>query len=209
MERICNRCGCTSFHYNRSRMRPECDLCGTPLSDPQQDQQLMQYDRTYSQAMNHLAAGNWEQTIALLQPLLSEYPAEKRLYLAILRAATQDFIDIRMENTTARDTASVSWDKLLRLDGVTAEMLKYAKKKHENHREELDGQKNRILAWIFAASICSIIAGICFGVGNYFIGIVCLGCLVGCLYKVSHSGPIKVIRQLMSAVPDYHNNPFV
>ena len=159
--------------------------------------------------MNHLAAGNWEQTIALLQPLLSEYPAEKRLYLAILRAATQDFIDIRMENTTTRDTASVSWDKLLRLDGVTAEMLKYAKKKHENHREELDGQKNRILAWIFAASICSIIAGICFGVGNYFIGIVCLGCLVGCLYKVSHSDPIKVIRQLMSAVPDYHNNPFV
>lgn len=77
MDRICSRCGCSSFHYNRSRMRMECDSCGTPVYDPQQEQQLMQYDRTYSQAMSHLASGNWEQTIALLRPLMSQYPTEK------------------------------------------------------------------------------------------------------------------------------------
>ena len=72
MDRVCSRCGCSSFHYNRSNMRMKCDLCGHPVYDPQQDQQLMQYDRTYSQAMSHLAAGNWEQTIVLLRPLMSQ-----------------------------------------------------------------------------------------------------------------------------------------
>ena len=84
----------------------ECDSCGHPVSDPQQDQQLMQYDRTYSQAMSHLAAGNWEQTIVLLRPLMSQYPTEKKLYLAVLRAATQDFGDIDMDNTANRTIAS-------------------------------------------------------------------------------------------------------
>lgn len=56
----------------------ECDSCGTPVQDPQQDQQLMQYDRTFSQAMSHLTAGNWEQTIDLLRPLMSQYPTEKK-----------------------------------------------------------------------------------------------------------------------------------
>lgn len=102
MDRVCSRCGCSSFHYNRSRIRMECDSCGHPVYDPQQDQQLMQYDRTYSQAMSHLTAGNWEQTIGLLRPLMSQYPTEKRLYLAVLRAATQDFRDIDMRNTANR-----------------------------------------------------------------------------------------------------------
>ena len=104
----------------------ECDSCGHPVQDPQQDQQLMQYDRTYSQAMSHLTVGNWEQTIGLLRPLMSQYPTEKRLYLAVLRAATQDFMDIDMENAVNRATASEAWDKLIRLNGVTGEMLSAA-----------------------------------------------------------------------------------
>lgn len=85
MDHICSRCGCSSFHYNRSRMRMECDSCGTPLCDPQLDQQLMRYDRTYSQAMSHLVVGNWEQTIGLLKPLISQYPAEKNCTLPFYR----------------------------------------------------------------------------------------------------------------------------
>ena len=54
MDRVCSRCGCASFHYDRSRMRMACDLCGAALSDPQQDQQRMQHDRTCFQAANHL-----------------------------------------------------------------------------------------------------------------------------------------------------------
>ena len=209
MDRVCSRCGCSSFHYNRSRMRMECDLCGTPVYDPQQDQQLMQYDRTYSQAMSHLDAGNWEQTIALLSPLMSQYPTEKKLYLAVLRAATQDFGDIDMDNTTNRTIASEAWDKLVRLNGVTGEMIRYGSRRYEKHREELNKQRARILAWIFAAAFCAIIAGIHLGAESYFVAVLCIGGLVGCLYKVFSSRPVKVIKQLMSAVPNYRHNPFI
>lgn len=209
MGRICSRCGCSSFHYNRSRMRMECDSCGTPVYDPQQDQQLMQYDRTYSQAMSHLAAGNWEQTITLLRPLMSQYPTEKKLYLAILRAATHDFEDIAMNNTANRSIASEAWDKLVRLNGVTSEMLRYGRQRYEKHRGELNRQRTRILIWIFAAALCSIIAGVLFGTKSYFIAVLCTGGLVGCLYKVFSSHPVKVIKQLMSAVPNYQHNPFI
>lgn len=190
-------------------MRMECDSCGTPVQDPQQDQQLMQYDRTYSQAMSHLTAGNWEQTIGLLRPLMSQYPTEKRLYLAVLRAATQDFRDIDMGNTANRDTASEAWDKLIRLNGVTGEMLRYGRQRYEKHREELSRQRTKILAWIFAAAFCSILAGILFGTECYFVAVLCTGGLAGCLYKVFSFHPVKVIKQLMSAIPNYQHNPFI
>lgn len=209
MDRVCSRCGCSSFHYNRSRMRMECDSCGTPVQDPQQDQQLMQYDRTYSQAISHLTAGNWEQTIGLLRPLMSQYPTEKRLYLAVLRAATQDFRDIEMGNAANRAIASEAWDKLIRLNGVTGEMLRYGRQRHEKHREELSKQRTKILAWIFAAASCSILAGILFGTECYFPAVLCTGGLAGCLYKVFSSRPVKVINQLMSSVPNYQHNPFI
>lgn len=209
MSRVCSRCGCSSFHYNRSRMRMECDSCGTPVRDPQQDQQLMQYDRTYSQAMSHLTAGNWEQTIGILRPLMNQYPTEKRLYLAVLRAATKDFRDIDMGNTASRAIASEAWDKLIRLNGVTGEMFRYGRQRYEKHREELSKQRTKILAWIFAAASCSILAGILFGTECYFLAVLCTGGLVGCLYKTFSSRPVKVIKQLMSAVPNYQHNPFI
>jgi hypothetical protein len=169
----------------------------------------MQYDRTYSQAMSHLAAGNWEQTIALLRPLMSQYPTEKKLYLAVLRAATQDFGDIDMDNTANRAIASEAWDKLVRLNGVTSEMIRYGSRRCEKHRGELNKQRTRILAWIFATAFCAIIAGILLGAESYFVAVLCIGGLVGCLYKVFSSRPVKVIKQLMSAVPSYQHNPFI
>ena len=187
----------------------ECDLCGTPFYDPQQIQQLMQYDRTYSQAMSHLTAGNWEQTISLLRPLMSQYPTEKKLYLAVLRAATQDFRDMGMENKANRATASEAWDKLVRLNGVTGEMLRYSRRRYEKHREELNKQRTRILAWIFAAAFCSIIAGALFKMECCFCALLCTGGLVGCLYTVFGLRPVTVIRQLMDSVPDDQSNPFI
>lgn len=209
MERVCSRCGCSSFHYNRSRMRIECDSCGTPIYDSQQEQQLMQYDRTYSQAMSHLAAGNWEQTIVLLKPLVSQYPTEKKLYLAVLRAATQDFGDISMDNTANRAIASDAWDKLVRLNGVNSAMLRYGRQRYEKYRNELNRQRTRILAWIFAAALCSFIVGLLFGTEHYFIAMLFTGGLAGCLYKVFSSQPFKVIKQLMSGAPNYQHNPFI
>lgn len=209
MDHVCSRCGCSSFHYNRNRMRMECDSCGTPVSDPQQDQQLLNYDRTYYQAMCHLIAGNWDQAISILKPLISQYPTEKKLYLAVLRASTQDFNDLDMNTTVNRTTASEAWDKLIRLNGVTSEMIRYGRQRYEKHRIELNKQRTRILAWIFTAAVCSIVAGVLFDMEYYFISVLCIGGLAGCLHRVLNSHPAQVIKQLMSAVPDYQNNPFI
>ncbi len=209
MDRVCSRCGCSGFHYNRSRMRMECDSCGAPAYDPQQDQQLMQYDRTYSQAVSHLAAGNWDQTIRLLNPLMSQYPTEKRLYLAVLRAATQDFSDVDMENSAHRAAASEAWDKLVRLNGVSDEMIRYGRRRYEKHRDALNGRRTRILVWIFAAALCSITAGGLFAAEHYLLAVLCTGGVAACLYKVFSSHPVMVARQLMSAAPNYQHNPFI
>lgn len=209
MDRVCSRCGSSSYHYNRKRMRMECDSCGTPVYDPQQDQQLMQYDRTYSQAMSHLAAGNWEQTITILRSLMSQYPTEKKLYLAMLKAATQDFGDINMDNTANRTIASEAWDKLVRLNGVTTEMIRYSRQRYEKHRETLYRQRNRILAWIFAAAFCSIIAGVFFTTKCYFIAMLCSSGLIFCLCMTFNSHPVEVIKQLTSAASNYQHNPFI
>lgn len=189
-------------------MRIECDSCGAPVQDPQQDQQLMQYDRTYSQAMSHLAAGNWEQTINLLKPLMSQYPTEKRVYLAILRAATHDFRDIDMENTSNKSIASETWDKLVRLNGVTNDMLIYSRQRYEKHVAELLKQRNKIIIWIFAAAICSILAGVFFAIRNYFFFVPFMSVPPVFLFMAISNNPIKVIRQLMSPKPNYQQNPF-
>ncbi len=208
MDRVCSRCGCSSFHYNRIRMRMECDSCGAPAYDQQQDQQLMQYDRTYSQAMNHLTAGNWGETLALLRPLMSQYPTEKKLYLAALRAATQDFSNINMDNTANRTAASEAWEKLVRLNGMTDEMIEYSRRRYEKHREELNKQRTKILLWIFSAAFSSITAGILVSTECYFAAEICICGTVGCLYKVLKSHPFKIIKLHMSTVPNYKNNPF-
>lgn len=169
----------------------------------------MQYDRTYTQAMSHLTVGNWEETIRLLKPLLNQYPTEKRLYLAILQAATQDFQDIHMRNSANRATASDAWNKLVRLGGVTGEMIQYGRARYEMHIAELNAQKNRILRWIFGAAFCSILAGITLEASGYFGVVLCTCGIAGCLYKVFTSHPAEVIKQLTRGVPDYRCNPFV
>lgn len=187
----------------------ECDSCGHPVQDPQQDQQLMEYDRTYSQAVNHLIAGNWEETIGLLNPLLNRYPTEKKLYLTILRAATHDFSDINMENPSSKSVASGAWDKLVRLHGVNGEMIRYGRQRYEKHREELYMQRSRVLRWIIIAAILSVFAGLLFGSEHYILALFSVGGMIGSLRKVFGFRPVQVVRQLTSAVPDYRVNPFI
>ena len=116
---------------------------------------------------------------------------------------------MNMDNTANRTIASEAWDKLVRLNDVTSEMIRYGSRHYEKHREELNKQRTRILAWIFAAAFCSIIAGVLFCTKCYFIAVLCTGGLAGCLYKVFSLRPVRVIKQLMSAVPNYKHNPFI
>ena len=209
MEHICSHCGCTSFHYNRARMRLECDMCGTPIEDSRAEQQLMQFDRIYAQAMSHLTAGNWQKTIGLLKPMLENYPTEKKLYLAILRAATQDFRDIDLKNESNRILASEMWNKLVRLNHVTAGMLAYSKRRYDKHQNELKKKRIQIIVCIFAAALCAVAAGIFFETEYYFLAIMFVNAIIGFLSLVFISHPVRVIRQLGNNAVNYRNNPFV
>lgn len=209
MAQMCPRCGGTSFHYNRTRMRMECSGCGTPINDTVQQEQQMQYDRTVSQAMGHLLAGNWDQSISILRPLLSQNPTDKALYIAIVRAATEDFQDIAMNNTNRRNTASDAWNKLVRLGGVTIPMTRYSRKRYEQHLSELSRQKNKMLGWLITASTAFVFAGI--AIDQYAGGTAGLLIILAIfsLYKVLKMHPVATIKQLSAKQPDYTDNPFL
>lgn len=189
-------------------MRLECDFCGTPFYDLEQEQQLIQYDRTYSQAMSHIAVGNWEEAVALLHPLMQQDPIDKRIYLAVLRALTQNFSDVDINNVSNRKSAAEAWDKLVRLNAITSEMLKYSRQCYDKHKSELDKQKRKILAWIFIAAAFSICAGLFWGTESYFIALLCIGGLIKSLSKVLSLQPGILIKQIMCDAPTYQKNPF-
>ncbi len=102
MDQICPRCGCRSFHYNRSRMRVECDACGHALTDPQELQLQRQDDRNFQQACEHLRAGNWQQAAGLL-PLMERRPVDRRLYLAALSRRDEGLSGSRGARAAAHD----------------------------------------------------------------------------------------------------------
>ena len=208
MERRCTRCGCASFHYNHNRMRIECDQCGSTLNDPQHEQQLMQYDRIYSFAMEHLEAGNWEQTISIIKPLTHQYPTDKKLYMAILRAATHNFGDVAMSNSSLRSAALEAWDKLIRLNGITSELISYNKRRYELHMLELKKKRNTILCYIFAAAVCLMVAGLLLLVRQHFLALIFISLTVISLYQLVQVKPVDTLRQMIAVVPDYRCNPF-
>jgi len=208
VESFCRRCGCTSSHYNRSRMMYVCDMCGTPVRESGNDQALMQFDRTFATASEHLEAGNWDQAISLISPLTSQYPTEKKLYVVILRAATQDFSDFEMQNEIRKNSASDAWDKLIRLRGVTPAMREYRKRGYEIKRDYFLDRKFSMMLWLFAASFCSFVAGILGKQGHYFWMVLFVLGFGGSLYMTFKCRPIYILKQLLKKAPDYNSNPF-
>lgn len=203
MDRVCSRCGSTTFNYNNNGI-PVCRFCGA-VYDPQSEQ----FNRTYSLAQGHLLAGNWSQVISMLQPLLSQYPTEKKLYEAILRASTHDFSDIEMNDTSSRSYASDSWDKLVRLNGLTGDMLRYSRRRYERHMDELRNRKNKMLVWVFSSSFVAFATAILFNTSHYFYGMLSFGAMIFCLVKTINHHPIQSTKQLASSEPNYRNNPFI
>ena len=208
MDRICSRCGCSTFHYNRTRMRMECDGCGAPQNDEQQTQQLMQFDRSYAHAMEHLRVGNWDTVISILRPLTNQYPAEKKLHLAIFRAATKDFSDLEMFSSANRSIASEAWNRLYRLNYISGDMMRYSRRLSDIRREKLAKDRNRIVRSIFLAALFSLLAALCFYSTATYCGLICLICMGKCLYNLFESGSLKLLRQNKDRNPDYRKNPF-
>ena len=160
MDQICPRCGCRSFHYNRSRMRVECDACGHALTDPQELQLQRRDDRNFQQACEHLRAGNWQQAAGLLLPLMERRPVDRRLYLAAFRAATKDYQDLEAP-APLRMMAIDAWDKLVRLGGLSGEMVRYGMRRREKYREKYRAQRQAFL--LLAAVAAGMFFGCIFG----------------------------------------------
>ncbi len=208
MDRICRRCGCSSFHFNSSNLRFECARCGTPPYDPQEEQRIMQYERSFALAMRHLAAGNWQQTISLLRPLMADYPTDRKLYHAVLRAATHDFSDMDMENAADKAAASDAWEKLERTRGVDSEMLRYSRKRYEKSREELRNKMTIILLWFFGGVLAAVMTAFFSMNGKLDLVALCSVGIMFCLYKIVLSSPFDVLHELRKAPPNFRRNPF-
>lgn len=208
MERVCSRCGCTSFHYNRRLMQMVCDGCGHSVDNEQNSQQLMQFDRTYAQAMEHLHVGNWDQVINLLRPLLNQHPSEKKIYAALFRAATHDYEDIEMTDHNRVSIASDSWDKLVRLRAVTGEMRVYARKREGIQRAEIEKERARVARSILLAGLLSLLAWLFFFCSSDVLGFTVVCLVVWYIYKLITSDSLRKIRDFDKEVPDNRRNPF-
>lgn len=104
--------------------------------------------------------------------------------------------------------ASQAWDKLVRLNGVTGEMVRYGRQRYERRREELGGQRGRLLKWIFSAALCALLAGLFFGMEEGALGVLCIGGLALCLRRAASLHPGRVLRRLRAPPPGGQDDPF-
>lgn len=209
MDWTCPVCGSRSWHYDRASMQNKCDGCGRLVDDRQQNQQLMQYDRTVANARDHLRAGNWHQTVSLLQPLLRDRPAEVRLHQLILQAATREYRDFEMNDSALRTAASEAWNRLARLNGLTGEMLRYSQKFYAKRMEKMTAIRNRFLTYVLIASVLILLMSA--NMGEYGEGtVVIMGAVTfWALYKAVKVHPSGAIRALSAPRPDWSDNPFL
>ena len=208
MDWTCPRCGSRNYHYDRARIQNRCSGCGHPVDDQQQMQQMMQYDRTLANAGEHLRAGNWNQAVSLIQPLVRDRPADVRLYQMILKAATREFRDYEMNDPSLRAAASDAWDKLVRLNGLTGEMLHYSRTRYEKHMAKMEAIRNKFLTYILIA------AGLFFYIGSTMATCgegMCLllaACMIWALYRAVKTHPSNALRALRASPPAWSANPF-
>lgn len=208
MSWVCSRCGSRSYHYNRQRIQNICDDCGHPIVDLQREQQMMQYDRAYDVALQHLRAGNWMQSITQLQALINQYPADVRLYKALLQAATKDYSDYEMQDENLRSNASNAWNKLVRLASIDSSMINYSRSKYIKYRQEIQAQSNRVTFWIFASGLSIVIAVLfshaSFNIFSFFL-VIAASISLYKLYKLS---PIMTLKRQLEKTVDLKENPF-
>lgn len=202
----CPQCGCPACHYNRSRMRRECDCCGWPVADPAQEEQLRRFDQDVDRAVRHLRAGNWYEAVGLLTPLMDQQPDEVRLYRLTLQAATENF-----ENLAPRPLmiapARKSWETLERLRGLDGQALQYARAVNRGRREAWEAKGRVILLYLMWMGGCLLAAGLFFAAGHDFLGGGTFGAALGLglvLYKMN---PLPVLHALREPL-DEGKNPF-
>lgn len=198
----CPVCGCSSKHYSSRYMRDACDQCGHPVRDPAADLQRQSIDRTIALAKDHLRVGNWESCIYLIEPLCTKAPADDRLYLILLAAATKGYTDYLLTDAQSamRSKAFAYWEKLYSLHVVNGVMQRYAAARRAELQRTRIKEWYRIAGFLLGIGICLIIAG---SVSNIigvlsFLGAVGLICL---LFSTCH------LPHASTTIP-YSGNPF-
>ena len=151
-DRICPVCGSTAYHYNSKRMSMQCSRCGHFLDEDQEQERQMNYDRSFHDALQHIKLGNWDQSLSILNSLKNQYPSEKRVYQAMIMAATEEFSVTEVTNTSRKRMAEDAWDKLVRLKGITGPIRAYGQKAYEHHRQKLQ-RRRAVRGWIFVMNL--------------------------------------------------------
>ena len=190
--------------------RCPCNTCYAHIQShhQQQIQQMMQFDRTVANAKAHLRAGNWNQTVQLLSPLLRESPADIRLHRLILQAATKEFHDYEMAESGLRAAASEAWDRLARMNGLTGEMLRYSQICYEKRMEKLTAIRNKFLVHILIASGLFLYMGANMATCSGGLYLLLAAALIWVLYRAVKMHPSGALREMRAAPPEWSANPF-
>ena len=203
----CPQCGCPVSHYNRNRMRRECDCCGWPVADPAQEEQLRRFDQDVDRAVRHLRAGNWHEAVGLLTPLMAQQPDDIRLYRLTLQAVTEDFENLA-PSPLLIVAARNAWDKLERLHGLDARALQYARAVNRGKRERLEARGRTVLRYLLWMGGCLLAAGLFFAGEHDFLGGGAFGAalaLGAALYRMNFWTALQRLREPL----DETKNPFI
>lgn len=197
MDWTCPRCGGRIYQYDGMRIQNRCRSCGYRVDD------------TLARAGDHLRAGNWNQAVSLLLSLTREQPADVRLHQLILRAATKEFRDYEMNDSDLRTAASDAWNRLIRLNGLTGEMLCYSRACYENRMEKLTAIRNKFLRRILIASVLFFRLGSVWYSDQPGPPLLLTGCIIWTLYRAMKLHPFGAIRALRMPAPAWSANPFL
>lgn len=205
---MCPQCGSLSSHYNRERMRYECDGCGTPVMEEWQEERQLRYHRTMFQAKDHLRAGNWRQVLSMLGPLAEQNPTDKRLYQMMIRAATQDYQDMRMKEMGIRSTASWAWEKLKRLHGLEERLIRYGQRSFQACMERLKKRRNHILIWCAIFGVCFLLFPYILNQDHVEEGMFLLVLWGISIYRIITLQPLTLLQIWPTKPPAPTDNPF-
>lgn len=205
----CTYCGCTSSHYNSRRMRFECDMCGHGTEDEAAARQTAEYDRDVAMAQAHLAAGNWQMVINLLNPHMQSRPTDKSIYRLMLRAATRDYTDLEVNASAMKSTACNCWERLSRLGGIDGNMARYSARVWQAKKQALVKEKNKVYLRACLAAGSMLCAFSCLFANSYFAFLVLIFASICFAGSISDLKPRELNAKIALIPKSGISNPFV
>ena len=207
MAAYCINCGSSSFIFKNGIEC--CNLCGMPLFDPD-------YEKQVALAAAHSAAANYEDVDNVTRPLLKTHPADKRLYIALFRAATNNYHDFFEKNHLSDNDkkrcsdASWAWNKLLHLEELNDKLFHYNKNRFDKMKP-LIFKRMHLLKIIVLVTLFFIVLSIFSAAGSD--GILCSIFILTAMASASgiaFISPIKTLKlyRYYKNIFDKKSNPF-